>query len=59
MVGWYHQLDGHEFERTPGDIEGWESLVSCSPWHRKELDMTEKLNNSAQKLNNQGDNTQA
>ena len=19
MVGWYHQLNGHEFEQTPGD----------------------------------------
>ena len=22
MVGWYHQLNGHEFEQTPGDSEG-------------------------------------
>ena len=21
MVGWHHQLDGHEFEKTPGDSE--------------------------------------
>ena len=21
-VGWYHQLNGHEFEQTPGDDEG-------------------------------------
>ena len=19
MVGWHHQLDGHEFQQTPGD----------------------------------------
>ena len=22
MVGWRHQLSGHEFEQTPGDGEG-------------------------------------
>ena len=22
MVGWYHRLNGHEFEQTPGDDEG-------------------------------------
>ena len=30
MVGWHHQLDGHEFEKTWGDSEGQESLVCCS-----------------------------
>ena len=28
MVGWHHQLNGHEFEQTPE--EG--SLVCYSPW---------------------------
>ena len=23
MVGWCHQLNGYEFEQTPGDSEGW------------------------------------
>ena len=32
MVGWHHQLNGQEFEKTPGDGEGQESLVCCSPW---------------------------
>ena len=45
MVGWHHHLNGHEFEQTPGDSEGQGSLVCCSPWGRKELDMTERLNN--------------
>ena len=27
MVRWHHQLDGHEFEQTPGDGEGQRSLV--------------------------------
>ena len=31
MVGWHHQLNGHEFELTPADSEGQRSLVSCSP----------------------------
>ena len=29
MVGWHHQLDGHEFENAPGDGEGQGSLVCC------------------------------
>ena len=36
MVGWYHWLNGHEFEKTPGDSEGQESLACCNPWGRKE-----------------------
>ena len=28
MVGWYHQLSGHEFEQTPGDSEGHGSLAA-------------------------------
>ena len=44
MVGWHHQLNGHEFEWTPevGDVQG--GLVCCSPWGCKESDMTEWLN---------------
>ena len=44
MIGWHHRLDGHEFEQAPGDGEGLGSLVCCSPWGCKELDMTEQLN---------------
>ena len=36
MVGWHHRLNGHEFEQTPGDDEGKESLACCSPWGHKE-----------------------
>ena len=46
MVRWYHQLNGHEFEQAPGDGEGQGSVVCCSPWARKESDMTEQLNNN-------------
>ena len=31
VVGWHQQLNGHEFEQTPGDSEGQGILVSCSP----------------------------
>ena len=46
MVGWHHRLNGHEFEQAPGDGEGQGSLVCCSPWGFKEMDMTEQLNNN-------------
>ena len=41
MVGWHHQLNGHEFEQTLGDVEGHGSLACCNPWGHKESDMTE------------------
>ena len=41
MVGWHHQLDGHEFEQAPKVGDGQGSLVCCNPWGRKQLDMTE------------------
>ena len=41
MIGWHHRLDGHEFEQAPGDSEGQGSLVCCSLWGHKELDVTE------------------
>ena len=46
MVGWHHWLNGHEFEQAPGNGDGQGSLVCCSPWVRKESDMTEQLNNN-------------
>ena len=44
MVGWHHRLNGHEFEQAPVVGDGQGSLVCCSPWGHKELDMTEPLN---------------
>ena len=44
MVGWYHWLDGHEFEQSLGVGDGQGSLACCSPWGYKELDMTVQLN---------------
>ena len=44
MVGWHHQLDGHELDQGPGLGNGQGSLACCSPWGRKESDTTERLN---------------
>ena len=44
MVGWPHQLNGHEFKQVPGVDDGQGSLASYSPWGGKELDTTEQLN---------------
>ena len=44
MVGWDHQLNGHESEQAPGVGDGQEGLACCSPWGRKESDTTEWLN---------------
>ena len=41
MAGWYHQLDGHEFESTPGVGDGQGGLACCDSWGRKESDTTE------------------
>ena len=30
IVGWRHQLNGHEFEQTQGNNEGEGRLVCCS-----------------------------
>ena len=44
MVGWCHQLDGHELEQASGVGEGQGSLVCCSPWGHKGSDTTKRLN---------------
>ena len=52
VVGWHHQLDGHESEQAPGVGEGQGSLAGCSPWGGSELDTAERLNcteNSAER----------
>ena len=40
MVGWHHQHNGHEFEKTLRDSEGQGSLTCFSPWGRKESETT-------------------
>ena len=44
IVGWYHRLDGYEYEQTIGAADGQGTLACCSPWGRKESDMTQRLN---------------
>ena len=51
-------LDGitdsrNEFEQTPGDSEGQRSLVWCSPWDHKELDITKCLKNNKEQQKHQ------
>ena len=42
MVGWHHQINGHDFEQIPRNSEGQGSQACCSPWDHKESDMTEQ-----------------
>ena len=44
MVGWHHQLDGHEFEQARGVGDGQGDLACCSPCGHKESDTTEGPN---------------
>ena len=44
MVRWHHQNNGHEFEQALGVGDGQGSLACCSPWGRKESDMTDQMN---------------
>ena len=40
MVGWHHQLNGHEFEQTPEDGDGrevWHAAVHGVARSRKRL----------------------
>ena len=41
MVGWHHRLNRHEFEQALEVGSGQGSLACCSPWGRKESDITE------------------
>ena len=43
MVGWHHQLDGHEFKQAPGVGDGQGSLACCSSRGHKESDTPEQL----------------
>ena len=41
MAGWYHRLDGREFELTSGAGDGQGGLACCDSWGCKESDTTE------------------
>ena len=47
MAGWYHRLDGHEFEQALGVGDGQGGLACCSPRGLEESDTTWLLNNSS------------
>ena len=44
LVGWHHQLNGHESEQAPEVGDGQGSQACSSPWGRKESDTTVQLN---------------
>ena len=50
VLGWSSRTRRRQWHPTPlllpGKSHGWRSLVGCSPWGCKELDMTEQLNNN-------------
>ena len=48
MVGWHHQLSGHELSQR--DSEGQGNLACCSLKGHKELDMTEQLKHNNDKI---------
>ena len=46
MVGWHHRLNGHEFEQSPGVVDGQGNLAYCSPRGHQGSDTTERRNNN-------------
>ena len=44
MARWHHQLDGYEFEWTPGVGDGQGGLACCNSWGCKLSETTERLN---------------
>ena len=44
IVGWHHQLNGHEFGWTPGVGDRQGGLACCGSWGHKELHTSEWLN---------------
>ena len=51
VVGWHHQLNGHEFEQAPEDGERQGSQMCCSPRGCRESERIEQLNNKNNKGN--------
>ena len=54
VIGWHHRLSGYEFEQAPWVGDGQGSLVCCSPWGHKALDMTKQLNSALESDDIQG-----
>ena len=47
MLGRHHRLDGHDFEQALGVGDGQGGLACCSPWGRKESNVTERVNDNS------------
>ena len=43
IVGWHHQLNGHEFAQAPRVGDGQGRLALCSPRGLRESDTTEQV----------------
>ena len=56
MVRQHHQLNGHEFDQTPGVSGGQESLACCCPWGHKESDMNDLVTEKQQRKKITGEN---
>ena len=41
MVGWHHRLNGHGFGWTLGVGDGQGGLACCSPWNRKQTQLSD------------------
>ena len=52
MVGMHHDLMYMSLNKLQGDGEGQGILACCSPWGRKELDTTERLNSNTRRQKN-------
>ena len=50
MVGWHHQLDGHQFEQALGVGDGQGNMMCLSSWGHKESDMTEATQQQEQQV---------
>ena len=44
IVGWHHQLNGHECQQAPRACDRQGNLACCSTWVHKQSDMTERRN---------------
>ena len=56
MVGWHHQLDGHEFEQALRVGDGQERLVCCNPWGHKESHMIKVMMSSWTEIREKSEN---
>ena len=50
MAGWYHQLNGHEFEQTPGDVKDREAWCAAVHGVTKSQTRVSKLNTTDQSV---------